>query len=159
MYWVSTKIMSWMLDTTRDTDLKLVLEHHSIHVTHTVSFITGIQHITASSAIFLWTQCIPVCTEYVLSTYLCVIVHTHTDPTHTAFSIRNHHNFNPHESPSVTSLLPTLVWPFASRILPVQSLLNCQAAQARLLTIHGSKCKWDRPWFGLDSISPAIRCI
>ncbi len=34
----------------------------------------------------------------------------------------------------VTSLLPTLVQRFAGSILPIQSLLDCQAAQARLAT-------------------------
>jgi hypothetical protein len=35
---------------------------------------------------------------------------------------------------AVTSLLPTLVRRFEGRILPIRSLLDCQAAQARLAT-------------------------
>jgi hypothetical protein len=53
-------------------------------------------------------------------------VHTHTTPTHTSF-----------QAPSSllpSSLLPTPVRRFAGRTLPIQSLLDCQAAQARLTT-------------------------
>jgi hypothetical protein len=35
---------------------------------------------------------------------------------------------------AITSLLPTLVRRSAGRILPIRSLLDCQAAQARLAT-------------------------
>ncbi len=40
--------------------------------------------------------------------YLCVQVHTHTDPTHTLYSIRSHQPCNPHYSPFKACL--TLGW-------------------------------------------------
>ncbi len=60
-------------------------------------------------------------------------VHTHTDPTHTSFPIRNHHTCSPR--------ILTLVWRFACSILPIQSLIYCQAAKARLAT-----SKLPQPW-------------
>jgi hypothetical protein len=57
---------------------------------------------------------------------------------------------------AITSLLPTLVRRFAGRILPILSLLDCQAAQARLAT---SKLPQPRVDLIDVAVTPAIPWI
>ena len=132
--------MSCVLDTNKGTDS--VLEHHHIHVTYTQyrfpqAYYTK-KHVVQYFCRYSTYLCVPsmysrkiVRTWYVLlvqSTYLIVLVHTHTNHTHTSFPIRNHRPCNPYGSPSDT------VRRFAGSILPIGSLLDCQAAQAWLAT-------------------------
>jgi hypothetical protein len=121
MYQVHTMMMSCMLDTNRGSDL--VLEHHSIHVTHTQYRFPQASNIKQhplddfckhSTFKYVPSTCLEqiVRTRYVLGvkrTYfkLYVQVHTHADPTHTSFSIRKHHCY-PQKSPSYAC--PALCW-------------------------------------------------
>ncbi len=112
MYLVRTRIMSCVLDTNKGTDS--VLEHHHIHVTYTQYRIPPAydtkKHLEQYFCRYSAYQCVPstylrkiVRTWYVLlvqSTYLLVLVHTHTNHTHTSFPFRNHRPCDPHESPS-----------------------------------------------------------
>ncbi len=111
-----------VLDTNKGTDL--VLEHHHIHVTYTQhrfphAYDTK-KHLVQYFCKYSTYQCVPSTylrkivrhgTSYVLfvqSTYLLVLVHTHTNlnHTHTLFPIRNHRPCDPHETPS--DACPTL---------------------------------------------------
>ena len=107
-----------VLDTNKGTDS--VLEHHHIHVTYTQyrfpqAYDTK-KHVVQYFCRYSTYRCVLstysrkiVRTWYVLlvqSTYLLVLVHTHTNHTHTSFPIRNHRPCNPYESPS--DACPTL---------------------------------------------------
>jgi hypothetical protein len=112
--------MSCVLDTNKGT--VLVLEHHHIHVTHTQYRFPQAydmkkhplqyfcKHSTYQYVQSTYLRKI-VRTKYVLvvqSTYSFLLVHTHTNHTHTSFPIRNHRSCDPHESPS--DAYPTLCW-------------------------------------------------
>ena len=128
-----------MLDTNRGTDS--VLEHHRIHVTHAEYCFPQAYHIKQHPLQYFckYSTC-----QYVPSTYSGKIVRTWyvlgVESTYCVHTSTYSYNSNTHFISgtiilaAITCLLPTLVRCFAGRILPIRSLLDCQAAQARLAT-------------------------
>ena len=126
--------MSCMLDTYRGTDS--VLEHHRIHVTHAEYCFPQAYHIKQHPLQYF---CKYSTYQYVLSTYYGKIVRTwYVLRVKSMYYVRTStysYNSNSHFISgtiilaAITSLVPTLVRRFAGRILPILSLLDCQASR------------------------------
>ncbi len=151
------------MDTRADRGTDSVLEHHRIHVTHAECCFPQAYRIKQHPLQYFCKhstyQYVPSMYSKIVRTwYLLRVKSTYYDVRMSTYSYKSNSHFISGTTilAAITSLLPTLVRRFADRILPVRSLLDCQAAQARLAT---SKHPQPRVYLIDVAATPAIfRC-